>query len=41
VVVSESVYSHLTEIYLDVPAQQLELRGKEETFGVHVIAPVD
>ena len=40
VVVSESVYSHLTEGYPDIPAEQIELRGKEETFGVHVITPV-
>ena len=40
VVVSESVYSHLTEAYPDVPAEQLELRGKEEAFEVHVITPV-
>jgi len=40
VVVSESVYSHLTEVYPGVPAEKLELRGKEETFGVHVITPV-
>lgn len=39
VVVSESVYSHLNEMYPGVPSEQLELRGKEETFGVHVITP--
>ena len=40
VVVSESVYSHIGENYPDVPAEQLELRGKEDTFGVHVITAV-
>lgn len=39
VVVSESVYSNLTDVYPGVPAEQLELRGKEDTFGVHVITP--
>ncbi len=40
VVVSKSVYSHLTGTYPNVPMQNLEVRGKEETFGVHVISPL-
>ena len=39
VAVSENVYSHLTESYPGVPAEQLDLRGREEAFGVHVITP--
>jgi adenylate cyclase len=39
VVVSESVYSHVADTYPDVPVKQIEVRGKAETFGVHVIEP--
>ena len=37
VVVSESVYSYIDSQY---PGVQLEVRGREETFGVHVHRPV-
>lgn len=37
VVVSESVYSYIDSQY---PGVQLEVRGREETFGVHVPRPV-
>jgi adenylate cyclase len=40
VVVSESVYSHLSDTYPNVPVENLNVRGKEETFGVHVIRPM-
>ena len=39
VVVSESVYSHVADTYPGVPVKQIEVRGKAETFGVHVIEP--
>jgi adenylate cyclase len=41
IVVSESVYSHITDKYPNVPTEQLDVRGREETFGVHVIRPFE
>ena len=38
VVVSESVYSHIASEYPGVPREDVELRGKAESFGVHVIS---
>ena len=38
VVVSESVYSQISDEYPGVPGQQISVRGKEETLGVHVIS---
>ena len=38
VVVSESVYSHIASNYPDVPRDDIEMRGKEDSFGVHVIS---
>ncbi|MCZ6664970.1 MAG: adenylate/guanylate cyclase domain-containing protein [Gammaproteobacteria bacterium] len=38
VVVSESVYSHVADDYPDVPREEIELRGKTDSFGVHVIS---
>lgn len=40
VVVSESVYSYIDSQYPGVQLEDLEVRGREETFGVHVIRPV-
>lgn len=40
VVVSESVYSFIDSDYPGVPVHDLDVRGKEETFGVHVITPM-
>ena len=40
VVVSESIYSYIDSQYPGVQLEDLEVRGKEETFGVHVIRPV-
>jgi adenylate cyclase len=40
VVVSESIYSHISNKYPGVAQQELDMRGKEETFGVHVITPL-
>jgi adenylate cyclase len=39
VVVSESVYSKIAGKYPGVTRQEIDVRGKEETFGVHVITP--
>ena len=38
VVVSESVYSHVDSQYPGVPKQEIELSGKNEPFGVHIIS---
>ena len=38
VVVSESIYSHVAESYPGVPREDIDVRGKEEPFGVHVIS---
>ena len=38
VVVSESVYSHIASEYPGVPREDVELRGKADSFGVHVIS---
>jgi len=40
VVVSESVYSYIDSQYPIEQLEDLEVRGREETFGVHVIRPV-
>ncbi|MBT3996469.1 MAG: adenylate/guanylate cyclase domain-containing protein [Chloroflexi bacterium] len=41
IVVSESIYSEIITQYPNVPVQNIDVRGKEEKFGVHVIAPFD
>jgi adenylate cyclase len=40
IVVSESVYSNISDQFPGVPREDIEVRGKEDTFGVHVIIPV-
>ena len=40
VVVSESVYSYIDSQCPGVQLEDLEVRGREETFGVHVPRPV-
>ena len=39
IVVSESVYNRVSNQFPGVPKQDIDVRGKEETFGVHVITP--
>jgi adenylate cyclase len=41
IVVSESVYSELGSAYSGVPAQQVDVRGREEQFGVHILKPFE
>jgi adenylate cyclase len=41
IVVSESVYSNVSSVHPDVPMQSLDVRGKEEAFGVHVNTPFE
>ena len=41
IVVSESVYSKISDQYPDVPLEDIDVRGKAETFGVHVITPTE
>ena len=38
IAVSESVYSHIATQYPDVPRQDIELKGKSEPFGAHIIS---
>ncbi|MCH8230177.1 MAG: adenylate/guanylate cyclase domain-containing protein [Chloroflexi bacterium] len=38
IVVSENVYSHIASKYPDVPKQEIDLSGKSEPFGAHVIS---
>ena len=38
VVVSESVYSHIASKYPDAPQEKIDVRGRVESFGVHVIS---
>ena len=38
IVVSESVYSRISEDYPGVPREDLDVRGKEDSFGAHVIS---
>jgi adenylate cyclase len=38
VVVSEGVFSHVANQYPGVPRQDVSVRGKEDSFGVHVIS---
>jgi adenylate cyclase len=40
IVVSESVYSKISDKYPGVPREDVDVRGKQETFGVHVITPM-
>ena len=40
VVVSESVYSHIALMYPGVSRQDVDMRGKKDSFGVHVISMV-
>jgi len=38
IVVSEIIYSHIASNYPDTPLQHIELSGKEESFGAHIIS---
>jgi adenylate cyclase len=41
IVVSESVYSEISDKYPDVPVQNIVVRGREEQFGVHTLKPFE
>ncbi len=41
IVVSESVYTEISMKFPGVPVQQIDVRGKEDKFGVHVITPFE
>ncbi len=41
IVVSESVYSEISSKYPGVPVQNVDLRGREEQFGIHTLKPFE
>jgi adenylate cyclase len=41
IVVSESVYTEINSEYQNVPVRHVDVRGKEEKFGVHIIKPFE
>lgn len=41
IIVSESVYSELGSAYAGVPSQEIDVRGREEKFGIHILKPFE
>lgn len=41
IVVSESVYSEISSGYPGVPVENIDVRGREEQFGIHVLKPFE
>jgi class 3 adenylate cyclase len=41
IVVSESVYSELGSAYAGIPSKEVDVRGREEKFGIHILKPFE
>ena len=41
IVVSESVYTEVSGDYPNVPVQNVDVRGREEQFGIHILKPFE
>ncbi|NQW19207.1 MAG: adenylate/guanylate cyclase domain-containing protein [Chloroflexi bacterium] len=41
IVISESVYSYVSGEYPGIPLEAIDVRGKKETFGIHIITPFE